>query len=251
MFEMFITLAAALVAALYGFSRSVFMNGPHRHLYRMVLVVFVIAVYLIFAIYHHVRSQRIHKLHVDYDDYIYYEKYTSILYRAGYFISYLIQNVLFDYIYMRRNFNFCKGLDVYDGGVGEYYIKFRGTWYQYLKLTMLRHRISLKKLQAYAAETKNSMILEAMETEEEKEPYLAFSADVEKIFQEHHLMAEHLMMPLPLFDQISPLYRRNLIQQYHAMVFIQANEPLLIEYVNRQNRRSQKDINDFKKARFK
>ena len=51
---------------------------------------------------------------------LYYDKYTSPLYRAGYFISYLIQNILFDYTYMKRNFNFCKGLDVYDGGAFSY-----------------------------------------------------------------------------------------------------------------------------------
>ena len=65
---------------------------------------------------------------------------------------------------MKRNFNFCKGLDVYDGGVSEYYIKFRNTWYRYLKLTLMRHRISLKKLQAFSCDMKNEMIIAALET---------------------------------------------------------------------------------------
>ena len=34
MFEMFATIVAACAAAIYGLSRSVFMSGVHRNLYR-------------------------------------------------------------------------------------------------------------------------------------------------------------------------------------------------------------------------
>ena len=250
MFEMFITVLAAIAAALYGFSKSVFMNGPHRHLYRTALVVGIMIVYVIVFGYRHIRNSRIHKLNVDFDDYMYYEKYTSPLYRAGYFISYLIQNILFDYIYMRRNFNFCKGLDVYDDGVGEYYVKFRGTWYQYLKITLLRHRVSISKLLAFSATTKNEMILDAIETEEDREPYDALLKEVEEKYQECHLMADYIMMKLPHYDAVSPLFRKNLIQHYQAINRIEENEPYIIDYVNRKNKRAKNDVNAFKKTRF-
>ena len=155
MFEMFATIVAACAAAIYGLSRSVFMSGVHRNLYRAAFIGIIILVYVTYRIYHYIKFKNIKKLNVDFDDYLYYDKYTSPLYRAGYFISYLVQNILFDYTYMKRNYNFCKGLDVYDGGVSEYYIKFRNTWYRYLKLTMIRHRISLKKLQAFSCDMKN------------------------------------------------------------------------------------------------
>ena len=174
MFEMFATIVAACAAAIYGLSRSVFMSGVHRNLYRAAFIGIIILVYVTYRIYHYIKFKNIKKLNVDFDDYLYYDKYTSPLYRAGYFISYLVQNILFDYTYMKRNYNFCKGLDVYDGGVSEYYIKFRNTWYRYLKLTMIRHRISLKKLQAFSCDMKNEMIIAALNTPEERSSDLSY-----------------------------------------------------------------------------
>ena len=104
MFEMFATIVAACAAAIYVFhdlflwpAYIVTFTAPHLSvlsLSYMLLTVFIIII----------KFRRIKKLHVDFDDYLYYDKYTSPLYRAGYFISYLIQNILFDYTYMKRNF---------------------------------------------------------------------------------------------------------------------------------------------------
>ena len=38
MFEMFATIVAACAAAIYGLSRSVFMSGVHRNLYRAAFI---------------------------------------------------------------------------------------------------------------------------------------------------------------------------------------------------------------------
>lgn len=250
MFEMFVTLGAALIAAIYGISQSVLMNGPHKMYYRIALIAFILIVYILYKIHHNARRRHVQRLHVDPEEYIYYDKYTSLLYRAGYFISYLIQNILFDYIYMRRNFNFCKGLDVYEGGVSEYYIKFRNTWYRYLKLTRYRHKVSLKKLQAYASDVKNQMILDGLETEEEKNIYLQFSSQAEQYFNEHNRLTKSILKTFPNYDAIDWYYRKNIIKNYTVILYIRKYQPMIIEMVNRMERRSETDINNFRKKQF-
>ena len=46
MFEMFATIVAACAAAIYGLSRSVFMSGVHRNLYRAAFIGIIILVYV-------------------------------------------------------------------------------------------------------------------------------------------------------------------------------------------------------------
>lgn len=251
MFEMFVTIGAALFAAIYGLSKSVFMNGPHKNYYRLGLAAFIIVFYLAYRIYHDAKNSHISRLKVDPAEYLYYEKYTSPLYRIGYFISYLIQNILFDYTYMRRNFNFCKGLDVYDGGVSEYYIKFRNTWYRYLKLTLYRHRVSLKKLQAFAAKIKNDMIFDALETDENKEKYKLFSSETDAYYNEHHSVEQSAMKKFSNYQDIDRFYVKNLLRYYKVMNYVKKHEPVIIDYVNRQDLHNKKDVNDFKKIHFK
>ena len=251
MFEMFATIVAACAAAIYGLSRSVFMTGVHRNLYRATFIGIIIIVYVTYRIHHYIKFKRIKKLHVDLDDYLYYDKYTSPLYRAGYFISYLVQNILFDYTYMKRNFNFCKGLDVYDGGVSEYYIKFRNTWYRYLKLTLMRHRISLKKLQAFSCDMKNEMIIAALETPEEKELYHAFVKEAECHFQEHKALNKQNLAQFANYAEITPIFQKNILKHYHALAYSLKKEPELIAMVKKQEFRKERDVNDFKKTNFR
>lgn len=250
MFEMFLTIMAALIAALYGLSQSVLMNGPHRNYYRIGLLAIIIIIYALYKIHHTARRRHVIRLHVDPEAYIYYDKYTSLLYRAGYLISYFIQNILFDYIYMWRNFNFCKGLDVYDGGVGEYYLKFRHTWYRYLKLTRYRHKVSLKKLQAYAADVKNQMIAEAIETEKEKEMYLNFSAEAQKYFDEHQTMNTTALKSFANYDKIDWYYRKNIRRNYKAISVIRKYQPMIVDMVKQKEDWMQRDINEFRKKEF-
>ena len=248
---MFVTVGAALFATIYGLSKSVFMNGPYKNYYRLGLVAFIIVFYLAHRIYHDAKNCHITRLKVDLTEYLYYEKYTSPLYRIGYFISYLIQNILFDYTYMRRNFNFCKGLDVYDGGVSEYYIKFRNTWFRYLKLTLCRHRVSLKKLQAFAAKTKNDMIFDALETAEQKDKYKQFSSETEAYYNENNSVEKSSMKKFSNYKEIDSFYIKNLLRYYKVMNYVKKHEPVIIDYVNRQNLHTKKDVNDFKKINFK
>lgn len=250
MFEMFVTICAAVIATVYGLSQSVFMNGPNRHLYRMLLLIFVTVTYLLYRVHHDARRDHIQRLHVDAEKYIYYDKYTSLLYRAGYLISYFVQNVLFDYIYMRRNFNFCKGLDIYSGGVSEYYIKFRGTWYQYIKITRYRHKVSLRKLQAYAADVKNQMIYDALATEEEKELYGRFAKLADEIYLEKGIVSKSDLKAFEQYHKIDFYYRRNLLTNYKVMAYIRKYEPRIVEMVNRIQSHSDQDVNNFKKKKF-
>ena len=76
MFEMFATIVAACAAAIYGLSRSVFMSGVHRNLYRAAFIGIIILVYVTYRIYHYIKFKNIKKLNVDFDDYLYYDKYT-------------------------------------------------------------------------------------------------------------------------------------------------------------------------------
>lgn len=251
MFEMFITLIAAIAASAYGLSRSVFMNGPYRNYYRLGLLVFIILVIFISVTYRSIRNSRIRRMNVNLEHYLYYHKYTSILYRIGYFISYLIQNILFDYTYMRRNFNFCKGLDVYDGGVSEYYIKFRNTWYKYLSLTMKRHRISLKKLQAFAAVMKNEMIYEALPDDEIKAYYKLFDHEAAACFEENHKVTRDLMSKFESYSHVNKTYRKHVLKHYKVLLYVEKKQPRIKELVNLKDFREKRDVNDYKKMDFR
>ncbi len=259
MFEMFITIVAAIAATLFGLSQTVFMKGPYRHYYQAGALAFILLLILIYTIYHSIKKNRIKKLNINPDDYYYYDKFTSILYRLGYFISYLIQNILFDYNYMRRNFNFCKGLDVYDGGVSEYYIKFRNTWYRYLNLTLTRHRVSLKKLQQFACHKKNLMIIDAIEDPASgqmfpdvegsplKRHYKEFSKMAIDFTKEKWFMNDGVLRSFPYYDEIHPMFRRNLVKICTSMVYVHKHEPKIIDMVNRQEARGRQDVDDYKK----
>ena len=251
MFEMFITILAAIIAGAYGLSKSVFMNGPYRNYYRIGLIIFIILLIAITTGYRKIRNDRIRKMNVNLDDYLYYHKYTSLLYRIGYFISYLVQNILFDYTYMKRNFNFCKGLDVYDGGVSEYYIKFRNTWYKYLVLTLKRHRISLKKLQAFAAVMKNEMIFEALPDDETKAYYRLFEHEAKACFEENHKVTLELMTKFESFEKVMKVYRKHVLKHYQVLLYVEKHEPRIKELVKLQDFRSKRDVNDFKKMDFR
>ncbi len=252
MFEMFITIVAAVAASVYGLSNSVFMNGPNRHFYRVVALAVIFILYLAIQFFKIMRKAHIRDLNVDVEDYLYYHKFTSFLYRCGYFLSYFVQNLMFDYTYMRRNFNFAKGLDVYDGGVGDYYIKFRNTWYSYLKLTLIRHRVSLKKLQAYAQRTKNEMILDALKKNDisQYEDYLLYRHEAEAYFSEHHFMNGALLKTFQNYKMIDKYYVKNLRIYYRDLLYIEKHEPKIKDIINRRQQRSHSDVNDFKKMKY-
>lgn len=251
MFEMFLTVVATVVASLYGLSQSVFMNGPYKHYYRLGALGLIVLIWIIHKYYTILRDAHIRDLKVDVQDYLYYHKFTAILYRAGYFLSYFIQNLLFDYTYMKRNFNFCKGLDVYDGGVGDYYIKFRNTWYSYMKLCLTRHRVSLKKLQAYAQNAKNEMILYALKGTETYYIYMIYRKEAMAYYEEHHFMNKPLLKSFSNYKIIDKYFSKNLWKYYKAVMYIQKHEPLIKELVNRQQQRSHSDVNDFKKLDYR
>lgn len=59
MFEMFATIVAACAAAIYGLSRSVFMSGVHRNLYRAAFIGIIILVYVTYRIYHYIKFKNI------------------------------------------------------------------------------------------------------------------------------------------------------------------------------------------------
>lgn len=251
MFEMFITIVAALAASAYGLSKSVFMNGPYRNYYRIALVATIATILIVSSLYRKIRNDRIRRMNVNLDDYLYYHKYTSLLYRIGYFISYLIQNIIFDYTYMKRNFNFCKGLDVYDGGVSEYYIKFRNTWYKYLSLTFKRHRISLRKLQAFAAMMKNELIFEALPDDETKAFYQLFDHEAKACFDENHKVTQELISKFESYDKVMKVYRKHVLKRYKVLLYVEKHEPRVKELVSLQDFRSKRDVNDFKKMNLR
>ena len=217
MFEMFATIVAACAAAIYGLSRSVFMSGVHRNLYRAAFIGIIILVYVTYRIYHYIKFKNIKKLNT----------------------------------YMKRNYNFCKGLDVYDGGVSEYYIKFRNTWYRYLKLTMIRHRISLKKLQAFSCDMKNEMIIAALNTPEEKEMHHQFTKDAAAYFQEHQSFNKKVIEQFANYAEITPMFRKNVLKHYRALAYTAKKEPEMVAMVKKQEFRRERDVNDFKKMNFR
>ena len=247
---MFITALAAAAVAIWGFSRSVFMTGPYQFYYRFALALVLIILFLFFTGRRWLKHHRIRQLQVDYKEYMYFDQFTSLIYRAGYLISYLVMNIIFDYNYMRRNFNFCKGLDVYDGGVADYYIKFRNTWYKYLILALKRHKASVKKLQSYAAQMKNNMILNAMEDDGDKLMYIQFARDAEAAFEEKQVIGEHILMPLDNYEKIHPYYKDNIIRILQARLYLSLYEPEIIEMVKLMEKHGKLDVADYKKMKF-
>ncbi len=260
MFEMLVTIIAASAAFLFGLSQTVFMRGPHRHYYQAGAIVVILLLIFIYLTHQALKRSRLRKLKVNPADYHYYDKFTSFLYRVGYLVSYLIQSILFDYTYMRRNFNFCKGLDVYDGGVSEYYIKFRNTWYRYLSLLWKRHKLSLRKLQQFACRKKNQMIYDAiedltkqrmfpdgLEAPEIKLHYNTFTNMALDFTEEHRYMNDYVLRSFPYYDEIHYYFRENLIKICTAQVYIMEKEPIIVNMVSRQTAYGRQDVDDYKK----
>ena len=250
MFEMFLTFVVAIGAAIYGLSHTVFMEGPNQIYYRAGAIAIVLVIVLFYYIRNTIRKRHLRKLKVNIEDYNYYDKFTSPIYQIGYFISYFFQNLLFDYTYMRRNFNFCKGLDAYDAGVSEYYIKFRNTWYNYLRLLLIRHRVSLHKLRSFACAMKNDLIFSALEEEEQKILYKSFSDQVEAYMEEHHFMNKTILQRFDHCFEIDRYYRNNLAKRWHMLEYVEKKEPVIKDMVQRQDLRGRRDVNDFKKMKF-
>ena len=248
---MFLTFVVAIGAAIYGLSQTVFMEGPHQVFYRVTAIIIILIIILFYYIRRSIRKRHLRKLNVNFEDYIYYDKFTSPLYQIGYFISYFFQNLLFDYTYMRRNFNFCKGLDTYDAGVSEYYIKFRNTWYNYLKLLLVRHRVSIHKLKSFACAMENELIFSAMEDEGQKALYKAFSDQVEAYMAENHYMNKTIIQRFDHCFDIDRYYRNNLATRWHMLEYVEKKEPVIQELVQRQDLRGRRDVNDFKKMKMK
>ena len=167
------------------------------------------------------------------------------------FIQYLVQNILFDYTYMKRNYNFCKGLDVYDGGVSEYYIKFRNTWYRYLKLTMIRHRISLKKLQAFFLWYEEWDDYCCFKYTRRKRNASPVTKDAAAYFQEHQSFNKKVIEQFANYAEITPIFRKNVLKHYRALAYTAKKEPEMVAMVKKQEFRRERDVNDFKKMNFR
>ena len=247
MFEMLITLIITVAAFIYGISNSVLVASPNRHYYWAAIAIIVILLILYFAIRSVLRRRHLKRLNVNNEDYVYYHKFNSPLYRAGYFISYLIQNIMFDYKYMKRNFNFCKGLNNYDDGVSEYYIKFRNTWYRYLKLFLKRHRLSIHRLKSFCCIRKNQLIYDRLDSEEEKDIYKNFDKAVAEYADEHGYMDKALVLKVDGHDKVDSYYRNNTALRWKYHLKAERLAPQIKEFVERQQFHNKQDIVDYKK----
>ena len=248
MFEMLLTIIVAVAAFMWGLSNSVFVASPYRHYYWAALIIIIVLLILFFAIRRAIRRRHLNRIGVDEEEYVYYHKYNSPLYRAGYFISYLIQNIMFDYTYMRRNFNFCKGLNTYDDGVSEYYIRFRTTWYRYLKLLFKRHRLSMNKLKAFSCIRKNQLIYDQVETEEEKQIYKDFDAAAQKYAEENERMNKSLIRNVEGHDKVDSYYRKNTALRWKSYLKAEKAGAKIQNLVEIQKRHDKQDVDDYKRS---
>jgi len=248
MFEMMITVIVTVAAFIYGISNSFLVASANRHYYWAGIATVIILLILFFAIRRLIRRRHLKKLNVKEEEYVYYHKYNSPLYRAGYFISYLVQNILFDYTYMRRNFNFCKGLNSYDDGVSEYYIRFRTTWYRYLKLLFRRHRMSIRKLKAFSCIRKNQLIFDQLQTEEDKAIYKGFDKAAEEYVSEHGHMDKSLILKIDGHDQVDSYYRNNTATRWKYYLKAEKIAPKIQSLVEIQRFHDKQDVDDFKRS---
>lgn len=250
MFEMFITIVAAIAAALFGLSQTVFMKGPNHRTYQMIAISVIVILFLIYRIHRKIKVSRLRKINCDPDEYYYYDKFTSFLYSCGYFISYLLQNILFDYTYMRRNFNFSKGLSVYEDGVSEYYIRFRNTWYSYFGLLFRRHRVSMRQLVNFSCLKKNQLIVEGLEDPADKAMYTAFQDKATAFAREHHFINDMVLRSLGNYNDIYFMFRENVLKLLLADIYVEKNQPKIIRFINIQEARGRQDIDDYKKLKM-
>ena len=250
MFEMFLTIMAALIAAIYGVSQSVFMNGPHRNYYRIGLLVLILIIYGLYKIHHTARQRHLKRLHVEPEAYVYYAKYTSLLYRAGYFISYFIQNILFDYIYMWRNFNFCKGLDVYDGGRRRILHQVPAYLVPLFKADQISPQSIVKEAAGLCRRHEKSDDRGCITDRRRKERYLHYAEEAKNYFDEHGTLTKSVLKSFANYGQIDWYYRKNILKNYKAIACVRKYQPLVIEMVRQKEDWNQKDLNEFRKKEF-
>jgi hypothetical protein len=92
------------------------------------------------------------------------------------------------------------------------------------------------------------MILKALDDEEKREMCLQFARDTEEAFNKHHIIGEHVILPLPNYHKVPRYYKDNLVQIYRSRIFLEKNEPEVKALVDMMEKHSQKDVNDFKKT---
>ena len=251
MFEMLLTVIVTVAAFIYGISNSVLVDSPYRHYYWAGIAIFIALVIIINVVVRLLRRSHLKRLHVNEYEYVYYHKYNSLLYRAGYFISYLIQNIMFDYSYMKRNFNFCKGLNAYDDGVSEYYIKFRNTWYRYLKLVHMRHRLSMNKLKAFSCSMKNRLIMDALESDEEKMLYRTFDKKILEYVEENGTIDNATIQRIEGADKLDSYYLKNTKKYWKHSQRADKLHPKIKLLVDTQEYHGKQDVDDYKKSRLR
>ena len=116
---------------------------------------------------------------------------------------------------------------------------------------MIRHRISLKKLQAFSCDMKNEMIIAALNTPEEKEMHHQFTKDAAAYFQEHQSFNKKVIEQFANYAEITPMFRKNVLKHYRALAYTAKKEPEMVAMVKKQEFRRERDFNDFKKMNFR
>ena len=82
---------------------------------------------------------------------------------------------------------------------------------------MIRHRISLKKLQAFSCDMKNEMIIAALNTPEEKEMHHQFTKDAAAYFQEHQSFNKKVIEQFANYAEITQIFGMIVLILYGAM----------------------------------
>lgn len=134
---------------------------------RWALLLLLVVVVILHLMKKRLIRRRLRKMEIDEESYLFYNKYTSLRNKISFIVTYLIQDYVYEVKRNNKSYNFSKGLFRYEEGLGEYYIDYRLTWYDYIRLNLMKNRLSLHKLRIFSLNKCNKMILERFPEQQE------------------------------------------------------------------------------------
>lgn len=244
MSELFIVIFATIGLGLYHFLKYILFDFPKSYIFQAISSIFI-CIFILRYLYLKIRfNKELKKFKVDYFDFKFYKTCNNIFNKASYIISAFLYNTISEYKFTIKDFSINKNYNK-DSNDTEYYLKLRLRWYSYVRFTLIRMKIALKKADNFSF-NHQILILEKSLNSEEKQIYDKFSSDVNNL--DNKKISIFSLRNMENYKHISYIYKYNLVK-------IHNNNILLDKYINNYNFMNKKfeqyanDIRSFKRLK--
>ncbi len=222
--EFLVAIISGVTLLCYTFFMYIIFDFKYKIYVRWTLAGILVLWLLISFWKRKINRSKLTKMGIDAESYMYYQKYTSWWNKVTFVLSYLIQDYVYEVKSRNKAYNFSKGMFRFDDSLGEYYIDWRLGWYDYLRMNILKNRLSLHKLRIFSLEKCNQMLLGALPEQKE------FYKQVKEACQEKvNTLSKKNSVGMGTFSQVenfNKLYymiRKNLCKMEQSRKFMKDN----------------------------